>query len=534
MVKGKENIVCIVRFKALLCCLLMGLSGLKAQYRNELQWGPLWEKTQPSELLDMFGIDSSHFSTITFHGRKNASLVITTFETESLTPVVSAQLSLPTVNDLAPYYIEALSFAGSIYMIASVDDPQSEKVSIYAFRYNASLECEGAPKLLGSMPRNVVLNNGVARLQRSTEGDFLVVLTSQEEIPQRNEKFKIGLFDAALQMVHEKELQLPYPMTEVRFGDLVVDEDQAVYLLISKDSERLKEVNKVQNAGRDHYLLSYSWADNVMAEKALSIGVKWIYDAHMLINTQGHLQVAGYFSNMVDVTMAGTFSVSFDRNNGAIVDQGLSPFDRAFKTQFRPVGNLQERPDLALFETDLLLAKHNNEVMLLSEKRDLQSRTMFNPVTGSYYIVENYLLEELLVTSISPSSKVRFNFKIPKFQVTVRNVADYSSFLAWSHDDDTFLVFNDHEKNFSLGLHSGSKYSALSSPVNAQAVMYHIAPDGGLHKHALFNTSPKGCTLNPAFHYPMHDGVILYTIGSNGFQFARVKLIKANTAIESE
>ncbi len=534
MAKDKENIGLRLRTAIVLAISLFSISSLAAQHSARLVWGPDILKSRPEQLLEIFGGDDTHFYTLTSSDRKGSPIVITKTETDSLRQVKSAILTLPLINGLQPLYLQTLSFAGKAYLLSTVDDPAGDEIVVYAHEVDEELKFALAPKLLGSIPRNVILKTRFFRVVPSENNAFLLVLMPQEDVPDRNEKFELRLLDENLGVLYEKKLEVPYPTADVSYGDILVDEDKAVYVLMSKASEQLREVGKVQNPGRDHFLLKYTWQGNLVSEKSLSIGVKWIYNVHMAMNTAGHLQVFGYFSNMIELAMAGTFSVAFDTNNGQIVSQGLSPFERSFKAQFRPIGNLQERHELSLYQTDYTYARKNNRVLMLSEKRDMQSSTMFNPATGTYFIIQNYIFDELLLTSLNPAGAATYNIKIPKYQSSSREIADFVSFLSWQSSGSTFMAFNDHERNASLELNSGGKYTMLSGYAGAQAVMYEFAEDGGMYKHILFTKSPQNGTMLPGYSYALSDGVVLFTASSTGWQFVRLIMEKTAGATESE
>jgi hypothetical protein len=124
----------------------------------------------------------------------------------------------------------------------------------------------------------------------------------------------------------------------------------------------------------------------------------------------------------------------------------------------------------------------------------------------------------------SPSGQAVRNFKIPKFQASNRSDEYHLSYLALRNNEHTFFIFNDHERNSSLDIHSNARYSVLSGRSNAQAVMYRFAATGELTKQVLFKNSPSGEVLNPAFHYRLPNAVVLYTDGSAGGRFVRLGL----------
>ncbi|MFN2422785.1 MAG: hypothetical protein ABR572_03320 [Cryomorphaceae bacterium] len=529
--KGNENIkrmmyACTAWLLWMLC-----FGQASAQNSTSVIWGPRPEKGNQLELIEVFGADTNFFYTMSGETRKNSALFISRIEADSLRPLHSCVLALPDVDGRQAFYLQSLDFAGKSYIIGTTESSKGELIELHAYEIDDSLRFGIPPVFLGNVHRTVMAQNRNYQLITSTDNRFLALVATTELDLARNEKFEIKLFDSSLNLAFQKQLEIPYAAGDVNYGDIIVDSDVAIYLLMDVPSPRLKEMDKVAAPAGDYFMIRYNFKQNTVSEKALSIGVKWIYEARLKKNTAGDIQVFGYFSNMVDPVMAGTFSVSFDAATGRITDNGLAAFDRAFKAQFRPRGNVTDRSDLALYDIGYTFAQPDSEMLMVSEKRDLYRSTIFNPATGTYFVVENFMYEEILLTQISTSGEGLMNFKIPKFQASGRSDDNHLSYLAARDKDRTFFIFNDHERNAGLDIHSNTKYSVLSGRNNAQAVMYRFGPGGHLSKEVLFKNSPSGGVFIPTFCYQLSGALVIYTEGSAGGQFVRLGL---ETARESE
>jgi len=475
-------------------------------------------------MTEVFGADTAFFYTMKSESGKNPALILSRIGTDSLRVLKSRILALPDADGQQAYYLESLDFAGKSYIIGTTEHPSGNPIYLYAYEIDDSLRFNVPPVLLGSVERLIMMQDDHYRLLTSADDRYLAFVASSETEPLRNEKFEITLFDSNLKTKYEKKLEIPHPSGDVHYGDIVLDGEEAIYFLMDIPSPRLREMDKVEGPAGEYFMLKYDFFENSVSEKALSIGAKWIYEARLRQNSTGDIQVFGYFSNMVDPVMAGTFSVSFDTQTGSITDNGLAAFDRAFKAQFRPKGKIIDRSDLALYDIGYTFVRTDNEMLMVSEKRDIYRSNIFNPSTGTYFVVENFMYEELLLTQISTSGQALMNFKIPKFQASGRSEEQHLSYLATGDGQHTFFIFNDHERNSGLDIHANMKYSVLSGRSNAQAVMYRFTQGGDLTKQVLFKNSPSGGVLNPKFYYELPGSLILYTEGSSGGQFVRLEL----------
>jgi hypothetical protein len=275
--------------------------------------------------------------------------------------------------------------------------------------------------------------------------------------------------------------------------------------------------------GRNHSVIEFNWEVGKMREKSLAIGTKWLYDVNLVLNADSNVQIAGYYSNMVDLSIAGTFSVEMDHRTGQIINQGLSPLDRHFKAQFKRATN-NDPSDLGLFGHTKLYPAGKGLVQMVSEKEYTENTTVFNPVTGTYSLIRIQNYDQLLITGMAPSSQIAYALTVPKFQSSTRYDALYTSFLSYRGKDDLYLVFNDHERNREIGFDDVSNYRQITSSANTMAMMVRIGNDGSAVKLPLFASSDMNMTLTPYFYRTMPDGIILTATNGYKTQFIRLKL----------
>ncbi len=507
-------------------CIFFGLSCLSARAQGgiELTWGPAPDRSVTQVLTEVFLCDSAAFCAITSDGKRDAVFTLHRFETDSMRRTASRVLSLPDAEGRQAFFLEPLRFGNRAFILATTEDEGGEDIYFYAYTVDREFLFPDPPHYLGKVNRSVMVQGKYYDFVVSEEGGHMAFIASAEPDNKRNEKFTVRLFDRGFDFISEKDLEVPYPSGEMTHGSVLLDGDRAVWFLKDVPSTRLIESEKVSAYARDFILLKYNFHNNALTEKALSIGTKWIYEARLAKNEAGHIQVFGYYSNMIDPVMAGTFSVAFHAETGATTESGLSSFDRALKARFRSAGGAADRPDLALFHLNRAFPMRDNHMLMVSEKIDVFRSTVFNPATGTYFTVENYAYEEILLTRISPSGQGLSFAKIPKFQNASRSDETHLSYAAHARDGEILLLYNDHERNAGLDVRSEGKYSNLSGRNSAQAVMVRYSPDGDLKKHVLFKNSPSGGVLSPRFTLETPVGLVLYTEGHSGGQFVHLSL----------
>lgn len=508
---------------SILIAFLLTCGRLSGQDSLTVFKGPVLSEQKGNDLMYIFGNDTSYFYTIRNPNRRRDGLLLEKVATDSLSVELSRNVQFPEIDGAQPYLMYPMSYGGRNYLFATAEKSENTEVALYAYEINSDLNLQGEPILLGSSQRESRSSPSDFHIYTDIMGMNMIVVMSREFDPLKNEKFEAHLFDADLHLLRSKQLEVPHESGQLNFEDVWVDGDYSFYMLMSIADPTLSKIKNENNIGRNYALLDYNWESEMMSEKSLAIGVKWIYDVQLLINEASNIQIAGYYSNMIDLIMAGTFSVEIDRESGRILNQGLSPFERDFKTRYKPT-RINDPADLSLFELRQVLPAGKDRVQMISEKKYIQTSTVFNPVTGTYTVIRIHNYDEILVTGMNPSSQVLYQLSIPKFQSSTRDEGMYTSFLSWIGVSDAYLIYNDHEKNLGLAQNQLNSYRQLNSPVSATPVIVRIGPGGQMKKSTILNTGEKHMTMTPYFSYPLHDGVILATSDGYKTQYIRLKL----------
>lgn len=514
------------QFYAKSLTLLLSIMSLTAicQKADSVYIGKLQTSLKGYQITEMFGNSDSFFYVLRENRRKKYSYALQKISTDSLTVLATKSFNFPEVRDVMPFLESSLSMGDKNYLIATTQNIQNDTVNIFAFELLDPLAIKPVPTLLGRGSGLSFQKKKGYRIFEDPVNKLFTLILPQESDGGKNEKFELRLFDKNLNLVNHQTLELPYPSELINYQDAVVDSAGSIYVLAGISNPTLTSVNEDRNIGKDFSLFKYSWESGILTEKSLSLGVKWLYDVRMFINPQENLQIAGYYSNMVDLIMAGTFSVEIDRYTGKILNQGLSPFDRDFRVRFRPRGSNITETQLGMFNLNNVFPLSDQQTMLLSEKNYTETSTVFNPATGTYSIITIYNYDEILITVIDPSSKIKYTLSIPKFQSSTSPYDDYTSFLSFRGKDNTYLIYNDDQRNEKLSLKVDKGYRQLTTASNSEAILITISDSGETIKTPLFTTYNFKEVFNPSFYYKISDGIIITAMNGYETRYIRLKL----------
>src|SRR5690606_33426303 len=324
--------------------------------------------------------------------------------------------SLSEINGTQPRIIQTLTIGKKLYFIAVTESSASDSIHMYAYEILDKPNINPSPTLLAKVNAQAVNYKSSFTIFKDDINELFALILPQETDPQKNEKFELLLFNSLLEKVNSKHIEVPYPADIWEYTDVLVDDSGAIYVLASITNSSLSALNKDRNIGKNFSLFKYTWETETLVEKSLSLGSKWLYDVRLFLNENNHIQVAGYYSNMVDLIMAGTFSLELNKSTGKILNQGINAFDREFRSKFRPKGGNIAETELGMFNLDYVFPRADGTTQLISEKNYTETSTVFNPGTGTYSIITVYNYDEILVTTINESSKIKYNIMIHKFQ----------------------------------------------------------------------------------------------------------------------
>ena len=512
------------QFYAKSLTLLLSLMSISVfcQKTDSVYTGELQTSLKGYHIDEMFGNSDSFFYTLRENRRKKLSYAIQKIDADSLNIIGTKTFNFPTIKGEEPVLESSLSIGNKNYLIATTQNSDNDTVNILAFEILDPLNIKPVPKLLARGSGTTFQSKKGYRLFKDAVNEVFTILIPLESEIGKNEKFELRLFDENLNLINYKTLELPYSSELINYQDALVDSTGSIYVLTGISNPALTSVNQDRNIGKDFSLFKYSWDSGTLTEKSLSLGVKWLYDVKLFVNPKGNLQIAGYYSNMVDLIMAGTFSLEIDRKHGKILNQGLSPFDREFRVQFRPRGSNITETQLGMFNLNNVFSLSGDNTMLLSEKNYTETSTVFNPATGTYSIITIYNYDDILISVIDPSSKIKYTLHIPKFQSSTSSSDNYTSFLSFRGKKETYLIYNDDQRNEKLSIDSEKGYRQLTTPSNSEAMLISISDSGKAIKTPLFTTNDFKEVFNPGFYYKTSDGVIITAI--NGYETRYIKL----------
>jgi hypothetical protein len=486
-----------MRLRSILLLLLPFLiCSLRAQDGGKLEFfvGPELEEQKGNRISKTFGHSEEFFFCLRSDRRKVGQFIIEKIASDSLTVEKSLPFTLPAVSNKIPLFAFPMSTTEASFLIATADDPAGTDIYILAYRITDDAQISKEPVVLGIADREALISENGFLIFKSEDDKKIALLIPEEKNPVRNEKFALRYFDSRLSLLDTKKIEIPYPSASVFLKDALLTPTGVFHGIIS-----LRKKSEVRELPDSYALLSYNHTEEGVKEKSLALKNQWLYDLKLTLTTDTNLWLSGYYSNMVEPSMVGTFSVLIDSNTGELVNTGLSPFTRDFRLMFRQkIKNSED--DLSLFKLDKTILKSSESLSMISEKRYTRESTVYNPASRMYTVIQIHNHEELLITTIQPSSKIIQNILLPKYQSSSQEFGRYTSYVSARWGNKLLFFYNDHLRNESLSPIEYNEYRSVNNENNIM-ITYCIVSDGSVEKKSIRPESIDGYYLDADQQY---------------------------------
>lgn len=508
-----------MRLRSILLLVLLTFSICTSRAQDaatvEFVIGPELEEQKGNRIWETFGHSDDFFFCIRTDRRKKGQYIIEKIGVKSLAVEKTIQFTPTEINKRIPLLAYPMSTADASFLIATAEDPGGTDIYILAYRITDDLQVSQEPIVMGIADREALISEEGFLIFKSAEEKKLALFIPEEKNPDRNEKFALRYFDAELNLLDTKKIEIPYPAAKVLLKDAALTPTGVFYGIIS-----LRKESEVRALPDSYALLSYNPAKEGVKEKALALGNKWFYDLKLTLTPDTNLWLAGYYSNMVEPSIVGTFSVVIDSNTGELLNTGLSQFERDFRLMFRREIKSSE-DDLGLFKLDKAYLNRSGSLSMVSEKRYTRESTIYNPASRMYSVVQIYNRQELLVTTIKPSSVITENILIPKYQSSSQSVGRYTSYVSTQWGDKLLFIYNDHIRNESLSPTDYNDYRAVNNE-NNMTITYCLLNNGSIKRQTLDPKTVGGYYLDAEQQYRTSKSQILTSYKGHRTRYLKV------------
>lgn len=238
-----------------------------------------------------------------------------------------------------------------------------------------------------------------------------------------------------------------------------------------------------------------------------------------------NFQFAGMYSNGNRGVIQGVFTGEIDKS-GAIVKSNQKDFSDSFLDSFEKFTTAKEKGDKneglsPEFQFRRYLTREDGGGYIIFEYFRKSVGTSTSGNTGT-----NYIFNDIIVTSVDPSGKMDWNFRIPKNQESTHQT--HSSFVPFINGNKLGLIYNENPKNLDLKFNEKFKKLDLRESV---AVVRTLDPTGKLSTDILFKNKDFKIMVEPGMWKQTSPSTIAIYGGPYGLTYyknARLGTVEIN------
>ena len=485
----------MINYKNLIVLFTIILIGFTAQAQNIrfIHSGFKLESTNPDisnfELSDKRYI---FYESENIHAHLRVDLQVNLYDMEG-NPKNTFRID-PGAKTAEPNYFEGLFPVGDqLILFKSGYDTKTKTTNLYAYTIEDD-GTKGEARIIASIKAQGLFNTGSFQLATSPDKQMVILLSNLPHERKLNEKLKLTIFDAALNTIKEKQIELPYPSKKARTNAIFINNTAMVFLL-----KRVKGKKSIPDRDIVH---TFSPDLNAINTKEHSIGTKGVISSYKtLFNTNGELMIGGMYYD-------------FKKSGVNIEDP-----DGVFLTRCNEKGELISTFNVNQFtrswQTNQLIATTDGAYYLLSEKAAMEKETVGDataPTTN-----EHFTNKDAMVYKFDNQQKIAWSYLVERDELKSTNDGAKAN-RVWAGllpNNQLMLVYRD-----AYARHDGKEHKVVTYPMTTWTsyVLETLGTDGKVAKSTTITNptiaGPSGSTLL----IPQSGKIIGDTLHIIGFQ----------------
>lgn len=433
------------------------------------------------------------------------------------------EFDFPQVDGQKPIFDRVLFFGGRILACATTFSKEEELVRSWAFWCSVDSGITAGPILLSEHPSSRRADDNMFGYVLNTDSTMLLVYPKENHAVKNTRRPSFRLLDSHLETIWEKNIDFPATADMLVSKEFSVDQNGQLFLLsgYTKQLKGRKETLPLQTKGFS--IATYNPDENKIKEFEVELDGKWLHSTEYVLSDSGDFIIAGFFSNDRYFSIAGTYYFKIDGNTKQIVAKSLNPFSNEFLSEFSKNRNGESPTELEDVYLDNLFLTPNGETVLTAENYlfSLQYRT--DITTGRQQVMYYYYYNDIVSVRLDREGKEKWVRRTPKFQETVNDNGENSSYATIVSDNNLYFIFNDDQANSerwtadnsaSLKVYSGNRRNVVASAT--------ILTDGIQSRNNPQGTE-EGIQLNPKVSVRVGNYLFVMAQSRKEKRFARIQ-----------
>jgi hypothetical protein len=269
---------------------------------------------------------------------------------------------------------------------------------------------------------------------------------------KENQTYKYFVYNHNLEMIYDKEVELPELNKDVSIVDYDIDNDGNVYALAMINEKKDKTSNSKSEKVNNY---TYKF---FIARKESDEFIEYEFDIERYINSMtfsvqdGEIFCSGFWGKNNSYDISGVYTLKLDAENGEELVQDVYEFDDEFVNEFYTEGQVEKAEkrgaelDVPLIDLNHFEVLPDGSAILIGEQ--FYTRTVcYSDGKGGQTCRTYYYYNDIVATRIDPAGEILWSKKIPKKSVSGGGIGHLRYY--YTHLKGTlYFFYNDHPDNF--------------------------------------------------------------------------------------
>lgn len=505
------------------------LWGQKLADNAKINWSAEYNEPNNSFLSKVVHSDQNGFHALRIQGlgakKDKPTILLEYYDKNQMKLKKSAELDLKFKKKRRDFE-NVIVAGGNMYFLTSFNNQAKKKNYLFAQRVNLKT-LRASQKLikLAEVGTKNLYQEGGFRHHLSKDTSKVLIYSMLPKKKKQPERFSLQVFDNQMDLLWDKEVQLPFNDEKFAVEEYKVDNEGNVYMLgvIYQDKAR------VRRSGSPNYqyvILAYRNGGESVEEYKINLNKKFITDLTFRVAKNGDLIFSGFYSDKGTYSVKGTYFFRLNPTTKEIYNKNLKAFDFDFLTehlsdnQYNKAKKNAKRgvPELYRYALDDLILRSDGGAVLVAEQYYVQRRynnnnsygyspygfgygygfnryRSYNDPYNRYNDDYEYFYNDIIVVNIQPNGEIEWTARIPKQQVTRNDGGYYSSYAMSIANGKFYFVYNDNFKNFEPKKKPDKWYSYTGR--NSVITLAEVNKEGQVEFYPLFSETEASVTTRP-------------------------------------
>jgi hypothetical protein len=430
----------------ILLAIITSLLVLPGAAQDTLLFSPEYKTSRDMAQVGALAFDSLFFFEFEEIDAREDAIYLSKIEYATMQQTWRERIDIPQITDCEQNFRYLIPFADYFILFTTGIRKENNQIEAYASFIDFSGKLKTQPILVHKVPADNRASQPRFTVEVSPNKKYFITFFDPPFERKTNETFDFRCYSPDLDLIWEKNLELPYAQDIVQVHNYLLDNSANVYLMSGEKPSRSSNSFLKPQAGR-YEVFYYNHLENKLEEYDVSLKDKNIISIQFDLNAQNELVIAGFYTNNFNFSVAGTFYFRLLPEAKDLAAAAYMALPKKLLELYLNEREMQKDKSINDLFLDHLVIEENGNTLLIGERYYITERMMNDISTGRQYIEYTYHHGDIIALQLNDAGKINWASSIAKNQSRLNNYAQHYGYHFGKKGDDWMFFFNDSKDN---------------------------------------------------------------------------------------